>query len=176
MLVAILLAATYRSPVLWLVPLVCVGIAEAVAQAVIYGLGRAGLTVNGESTALVTVIVFGAGTDYALLLTARYREELRRHENHRVAMMVAWRRAAPAVVASTLTVAATLGCLLLARLDIVADFGVVGIVGVLSAAIVVLGAYPALLLVMGRGVFWPAVPRHMPEFVQRGLWVRLARS
>ena len=175
LLVAILLAATYRSPVLWLVPLVCVGIAEAVAQAVIYGLGRAGVTVNGESTALVTVIVFGAGTDYALLLTARYREELRRHENHRVAMMVAWRRAAPAVAASTLTVAATLGCLLLARLDIVADFGVVGIVGVLSAAIVVLGAYPALLLVMGRGVFWPAVPRHMPEFVQRGLWVRLAR-
>jgi len=175
LLVAILLAATYRSPVLWLVPLVCVGIAEAVAQAVIYGLGRAGLTVNGESTALVTVIVFGAGTDYALLLTARYREELRRHEDHRVAMTVAWRRAAPAVVASTLTVAATLGCLLLARLDIVAEFGVVGIVGVLSAAIAVLGAYPALLLVMGRGVFWPAVPRHMPEFVQRGLWVRLAR-
>jgi RND superfamily putative drug exporter len=174
-LVAILLAATYRSPVLWLVPLACVGIAEAIAQAVIYALGRAGLTVNGESAALVTVIVFGAGTDYALLLTARYREELRRHESHRVAMMVAWRRAAPAIVASALTVAATLACLLLARLDIVADFGVVGIVGVLSAAFAVLGAYPALLLVMGRGVFWPAVPRHAPGFVQRGPWARLAR-
>ena len=74
---AVLLAATYRSPVLWVVPLACVGIAEAIAQAVIYGLGRAGLTVNGESATLVTVIVFGAGTDYALLLTARYREELR---------------------------------------------------------------------------------------------------
>jgi len=174
-MVAVLLAATYRSPVLWLVPLGCVGIAEAVAQAVIYGLARAGLTVNGQSVALVTVIVFGAGTDYALLLTARYREELRRHPDHRRAMAVAWWRSAPAIVASAATVAATLACLLPARLALTANFGVVGIVGVLSAAAVILGAYPALLLVMGRGVFWPAVPRHVPGFVHRGLWARLGR-
>jgi putative drug exporter of the RND superfamily len=174
-LVVLLLAATYRSPVLWVVPIACVGIAEALAQAVIYGLGRSGVTVNGQSTALVTVIVFGAGTDYALLLTARYREELRRHSEHRVAMMVAWRRAAGAIAASALTVAATLACLLPANLTLTADFGVVGIVGVLCAAVVVLGAYPALLLVMGRGIFWPAVPRHAPEFVQRGPWVSLGR-
>ena len=174
-LVVVLLAATYRSPVLWVVPIACVGIAEAVAEAVIYALGRAGLTVNGQSTALVTVIVFGAGTDYALLLTARYREELRRHRQHRVAMTVAWRRAAGAIAASALTVAATLACLLPADLSLTAGFGVVGIVGVLSAAVVVLAAYPALLLVMGRGIFWPAVPRHAPEFVQRGPWVRLGR-
>ena len=174
-LVVLLLAATYRSPVLWVVPVACVGIAEALAQAVIYGLGRAGVAVNGQSTALVTVIVFGAGTDYALLLTARYREELRRHSEHRVAMMVAWRRAAGAIGASALTVAATLACLLPADLTLTADFGVVGIVGVLCAAVAVLGAYPALLLVMGRGIFWPAVPRHAPEFVQRGPWVRLGR-
>lgn len=174
-LVVLLLAATYRSPVLWVVPIACVGIAEALAQAIIYALARTGVTVNGQSTALVTVIVFGAGTDYALLLTARYREELRRHKEHRVAMMVAWRRAAPAVAASALTVAATLACLLPADLSLTADFGVVGVVGVLCAAVVVLGAYPALLLVMGRGIFWPAVPRHAPEFVQRGVWARLGR-
>jgi len=174
-LVAVLLAATYRSPILWLVPLACVGIAEAVAQAVIYGLGRGGLTINGQSAALVTVIVFGAGTDYALLLTARYREELRRHSDHRYAMAVAWRRAAPAIAASSLTVAGTLACLFPARLNLTTDFGVVGIVGVLSSAVVVLGAYPALLLVMGRGVFWPAVPRHTPGFVHKGIWARLAR-
>jgi putative drug exporter of the RND superfamily len=174
-LVAILLAATYRSPILWLVPLACVGIAEAVAQAVIYGLGKGGLTINGQSAALVTVIVFGAGTDYALLLTARYREELHRHPNHRYAMAVAWRRSAPAIAASGLTVAGTLACLFPAQLNIYTDFGVVGIVGVLSAALVVLAAYPAFLLVMGRGVFWPVVPRHAPEFVLRGPWARLAR-
>lgn len=174
-LVAVLLAATYRSPVLWLVPLLSVGIAEAVAQALVFGLGRAGLTVNGQSAALVTVIVFGAGTDYALLLTARYREELHRHREHRRAMMVAWRRAAPAIAASASTVAAALACLLPATLDLTVDFGVVGIVGVLTAAVVILGAYPALLLVMGRGVFWPAVPRVAPDFVQRGPWAWLGR-
>jgi len=174
-LVAVLLAATYRSPILWLVPLVCVAIAEAVAQAVVYGVGRAGLTINGQSGALVTVIVFGAGTDYALLLTARYREELRRHQDHRHAMAVAWRRAAPAIVASALTVTATLACLLPAQLNITTDFGVVGMIGILSAAVVILGAYPALLLVMGRRVFWPAVPRHAPDFVHRGIWAALAR-
>ena len=174
-LVAVLLAATYRSPVLWLVPLLCVGIAVAVAEAVVYGLGRAGLTVNGQSAALLLVILFGAGTDYALLITARYREELRRHSEHRRAMVVAWRRAAPAIVASSLTVAAGLACLLPAQLNITADFGVVGIVGVLSAAAVMLAAYPALLLVMGRGVFWPAVPRHAPDFVQHGPWAWLGR-
>ncbi len=174
-LVAVLLAATYRSPVLWLVPLICVGIAEAMAQAAIYGLARSGLTVNGQSTALVTVIVFGAGTDYALLLTARYREELRRRAEHRVAMAVAWRRAAPAVLASAATVAAALACLLPARLNLTTGFGIVGIVGVSCAAVAVLGAYPAMLLVMGRQVFWPAVPRHAPGFVQRGIWPKLAR-
>ena len=174
-LVAVLLAATYRSPILWLVPLCSVAVAEAVAQALVYALGRAGLTVNAQSAALVTVIVFGAGTDYALLLTARYREELRRHAEHRMAMVVAWRRAAPAVAASALTVAAALACLLPAKLNLTTDFGIVGIVGVLSAAVVVLGAYPALLLVMGRGVFWPAVPRQAPDFVHRGPWAWVAR-
>ncbi|HZU81080.1 MAG TPA: MMPL family transporter [Acidimicrobiales bacterium] len=174
-LVAVLLAATYRSPVLWLVPLLCVGIAEAVAEAVIYGLAQLGLTVNGQSATLVTVIVFGAGTDYALLLTARYREELRRHASHQVAMAIAFRRAAPAVVASAATVAAALACLLLATSNLTSGFGIVGIVGVLTAAVVVLAAYPALLLVMGRGVFWPVVPRHMPGFVQRGPWAWVAR-
>ncbi len=173
-LVAVLLAATYRSPILWLVPLMCVGIAEAVAEAVIYLLARAGLTVTGQSAALVTVIVFGAGTDYALLLTARYREELRRHALHREAMLRAWRRAAPPVAWSALTVAATLACLLPATFNVTRGFGVVGIVGVVSAAVVVLGAYPALLLVAGRGVFWPAVSRHAPHLPIGGLWARVA--
>ena len=173
-LVAVLLAATYRSPILWLVPLVCVGIAEAVAEALMYLLARTGLTVTGQSAALVTVIVFGAGTDYALLLTARYREELRRTATHRLAMMIAWRRAAPPIAWSALTVAATLACLLLATSNITSSFGVVGIVGVASAAVVVLGAYPALLLVTGRGVFWPAVPRHAPQLPAGGPWARVA--
>ncbi|MDF2743654.1 MAG: rane protein, partial [Actinomycetia bacterium] len=89
-IVIVILLITYRSPVLWLLPLTCVFVALTAAQAVIYLLARnGGLTVNGQSAFILTVLVFGAGTDYALLLTARYREELRRHADRHEAMAVA---------------------------------------------------------------------------------------
>lgn len=175
LLVAFLLAATYRSPLLWLVPLATIALAEAVARAVMYGLARGGLAVNVDSASLVTVVVFGAGTDYALLLTARYREELQRQDDHRLAMRTAWRRVAPVVAASSLTVAVTLASLLLAHETLVSGFGVVGEVGVLSAGVVVLAAYPSLLLVLGKGIFWPMVPRRAAGAVQHGMWARVAR-
>ena len=78
--VIIILLLTYRSPVLWLLPLISAGVALFAAQAVVYLLAtKADLTVNAQSAGILTVLVFGAGTDYALLLVARYREELRRH-------------------------------------------------------------------------------------------------
>ena len=95
-----LLLLTYRSPVLWLLPIVSAGVALTVAEAVIYLLTRHGLTVNGQSAGILVVLVLGAGTDYALLLIARYREELRRHEDRHEAMAVALRRAGPAIIAS----------------------------------------------------------------------------
>src|SRR6266542_4436975 len=97
LIVIVILLFTYRSPVLWILPLACVLVALTAAQAVIYLLARhAGLTVNGQSAFLLTVLVFGAGTDYALLLVARYREELRRHPDRHQAMAVALHRAGPA--------------------------------------------------------------------------------
>ena len=93
-IVIVILLLTYRSPVLWLLPLSTVFVALTAAQAVIYLLARdAGLTVNGQTAFILTVLVFGAGTDYALLLTARYREELRRHADRHEAMAVALGRA-----------------------------------------------------------------------------------
>src|SRR4029434_1532441 len=92
---------TYRSPVLWLLPIVTAGVALITAQSVIYLLAdNAGLVVNAQSAGILTVLVFGAGTDYALLLVARYREELRRHEDRHEAMAFALHRAGPAILAS----------------------------------------------------------------------------
>jgi RND superfamily putative drug exporter len=92
-----ILLITYRSPVLWILPVLSAGAALTVAQATVYVLARhAGLTVTAQSAGILTVLVMGAATDYALLLTARYREELRRHVDRRTAMAVALRRAAPA--------------------------------------------------------------------------------
>ena len=99
--VIVILLLTYRSPTLWLLPVISAGVALTIAQALIYLLAKhAGLTVNAQSAGILTVLVFGAGTDYALLLVARYREELRRHENRHEAMAVALHRAGPAIIAS----------------------------------------------------------------------------
>ena len=85
--VVVILLLTYRSPFVWLLPVISAGIALTSAEAVIYLLARhAGLVVNAESAGILTVLVFGAGTDYALLLVARYREELRRHADRHEAM------------------------------------------------------------------------------------------
>lgn len=158
-IVAILLLITYRSPVLWLLPLVCVGLADLAAQSLVYLLGTLGLTVDSQTMGIMTVLVFGVGTDYALLLVARYREELHHHPDHHRAMARALRRAAPAVTASGATVAASLLCLLTSVLPTDRSMGPVAALGVTVAVTVMLTAFPALLLVGGRRVFWPYAPR-----------------
>ncbi|TQS43245.1 MMPL family transporter [Cryptosporangium phraense] len=158
--VTVLLLLTYRSPVLWLLPLIAVGFGSQLATAVVYVLAKyADLPVNGQSGGILTVLVFGAGTDYALLLISRYREELRRHADRYQAMALALRRTAPAVLASAGTVVVGLLCLLAADQNSTRSLGAVGAVGVAGAALVILTLLPALLVGFGRWVFWPLVPR-----------------
>jgi RND superfamily putative drug exporter len=174
-IVMVILLLTYRSPVLWLLPLTTVFIALTVAQAVIYLLARdAGLTVNGQSAFILTVLVFGAGTDYALLLTARYREELRRHADRHEAMAVALGRAAPAIVASAATVILSLLALLVAELSSTKSLGPVMAVGIAVGLCAMITLLPALLVTFGRWVFWPLRPTvGSPEPTERGLWARI---
>lgn len=157
--VALLLILTYRSPVLWLVPLTVVGAAALSSMALVYGLVRAfDLTVTTMNTSVMTVLIFGAGTDYALLLVSRYREELRRHERPFDAMTAALRGCGPAILASSGTVAAGLLCLLAADLNSVSGLGPVGAVGVACALAAMGTLLPALLVLLGRRVFWPLIP------------------
>ena len=174
-IVVVILLLTYRSPVLWLLPLVCVIVALTAAQAVVYLLARyAGLTVNDLSAFILTVLVFGAGTDYALLLIARYREELRRHADRHQAMAVALRRAGPAITASASTVVLSLLCLLVAELASIKSLGPVTAIGIAVGLGVMLTLLPALLLVFGRWIFWPVRPTlGSPEPTERGVWARI---
>ena len=110
-LVFVLLIIIYRSPIFWFIPLFSVLMAEAFSRFCGWAIAEAGVTVNGQSAGILPVLVFGAGTDYALLLVARYREELRRHESPVQAMRQALHRAGPAVVASGSTVIVALLCL-----------------------------------------------------------------
>ncbi|MFE4574467.1 MMPL family transporter [Streptomyces chartreusis] len=158
--VALLLIIIYRSPFLWLVPLAVAGLADYLSMGVAYGLNQGfGTSVSGQSSGIMTILVFGAGTDYALLLVSRYREELRRIERPYDAMVAALKGCGPAVLASSGTVAAGLLCLLAADLNSSRGMGPLGTVGVLCALVAMLTLLPAVLVLLGRRVFWPLVPR-----------------
>ncbi|SCL20259.1 putative drug exporter of the RND superfamily [Micromonospora rhizosphaerae] len=179
--VALLLLITYRSPVLWLIPLITVAVANQLASAVVYLLARhAGLAVDFQSQSILTVLVFGVGVDYALLLIARYREELRRHADRHAAMAVALRRSIGAIGASAATVAIGLLCLLAAQLPSTRGLGPVGAVGIAAAFLAMTTLLPAVLVIFGRWLFWPFVPRYSPDAVgldvaaEHGVWRRIA--
>ncbi len=176
-IVIVILLFTYRSPVLWILPLFSAVVALMVAQGLIYFLAKyADLTVNGQSQAILTILVIGAGTDYALLLVARYREELRRHEDRHEAMAFALHRAAPAILASAATVVVSMLCLLFAELNSTAGLGPVAAIGVTVTYLVMVTMLPALLVVFGRWVFWPKRPTYgSPEPLSNGMWARIGR-
>ena len=177
LVVIVILLFTYRSPVLWLLPVFSAFVALSCAQAVIYLLAtKADLTVNAQSAGILTVLVFGAGTDYALLLVARYREELRRHENRHEAMAFALHRAGPAIAASGSTVIAGMLCLLIASMNSTRGLGPVAAIGIVVGLAVMLTLLPALLVIFGRWVFWPLRPTYgSPDHLERGFWARVGR-
>jgi RND superfamily putative drug exporter len=177
LVVIIILLITYRSPVLWLLPVVSAGLALTVAQAVIYQLAtKADLTVNAQSAGILTVLVFGAGTDYALLLVARYREELRRHEDRHEAMAFALHRTGPAIFASGTTVIAGMLCLLFASMNSTQGLGPVAAVGIAIGLMVMLTLLPALLVIFGRWFFWPVHPTYgSVDHTQTGFWARIGQ-
>ncbi|WP_369172128.1 MMPL family transporter [Streptomyces sp. R28] len=178
LIVVTILVITYRSPLLWLLPMISAGMSLVISQAIIYLLAKnAGLTVNAQTAMILTVLVLGAATDYALLLVARYREELRRHEDRHEAMAGALHRAGPAIVASAATVAISMLVLLLAALNSTKGLGPVCAVGVLVGLLSMMTLLPALLVIFGRWIFWPARPKHGTEpDVTRGVWTRVARG
>ena len=158
-IVALILLLVYRSPLLWLLPLLGALAAIVAAQAAAHGLAAAGLTVSSLSTSILIVLVFGAASDYALLLTHRYREELRHHSATEDAMAAALRRTLPTLAASAATVTGAMLCLLAAESAALHGLGPVGAVAIVSALVAETTLLPALLLVLGRAAFWPRSPR-----------------
>ncbi len=176
LVVTVLLLLIYRSPVLFLIPLLSVLLAYQVASAVMYGLAKTfDLTVNSLGAGVLGILVYALGTDYALLLISRYRQELRHHPDKHKAMRVALARSGPAILGSASTVAAGMLCFLLADQSAARALGPIGAVAAFGAVAAMTTLLPALLLVFGRWVFWPAVPR--PEIEPReshGVWRNVA--
>ncbi|MFC0504623.1 MMPL family transporter [Micromonospora costi] len=173
--VAVLLLVTYRSPFLWLVPLLVVGAAEQFTLRVVESLVPAlGIYLpSGQVTGIASVLVFGAATDYALLLIARYREELRREENRFTAMRAALRRTAEPILASGGTVVLGVLTLLLSEQETNRALALACATGVVFAMLSALFVLPAALVLFGRGLFWPFVPRVGAAAREGRLWGRL---
>ena len=174
--VLLILLVVYRSVVLPLIVLFSSVSGLALAGFVVYQLAKNEvIVVSGQTQGILFILVVGAATDYALLLVARYREELEQYERPLDAMKVAWRSCVEPIAASAGTVIAALLCLLLSGLNSNQGLGPVGALGIASAFLVSLTLLPALLL-LGRGVFWPRIPRageHRAD--KHTFWARIAR-
>jgi RND superfamily putative drug exporter len=175
LIVIVLLLVTYRSPVLWIVPLAVVGTADGMAGQIGRNVAAFfGIAADGSVTGILSVLVFGAGTNYALLLIARYREELMICEDRHEAMAKALKGAGPAIIASGGTVTLALLTLSFAELGGNRALGIVCASGVVVAMIAALGVLPAAIVVFGRGLFWPFVPRFGDvNKAETGWWARL---
>ena len=173
--VAIILILVYRSPILWIIPLFTAATALGFATMIVYYLAKADLIdLNGQTVGILDVLVLGAATDYALLLISRYREELHHHESRFEAMRKALRGVVEPIVASGSTVIAGLMVLLLSDLSSNRGLGPVGSIGIASAMLAALTLLPALIIVFGRWIFWPKVPRfYEADEKLSGFWAKV---
>jgi RND superfamily putative drug exporter len=173
-LVLILLLVIYRSPVLPFVPLLAVGFGYFVAGGILALIATAlDVTLSGQATSLMVILLFGAGTDYGLLLISRYREELRREGDARVALATALGETWEAIAASGLTVTLAVLTLAFAKYGDYTSFAPVLGLGVFVTLIAGLTLMPALLAVLGRRAFWPRRPK-LGDATQHRTWQRIA--
>lgn len=178
LVVSLILIVVYRSPLLWILPLFTAVTALSLAGTVVYYLAKAGtIDLNGQSQGILSVLVLGAATDYALLLIARYREELHHHESRYESMRIALRGVVEPIIASGSTVIAGLLVLLLSQLSGNRGLGPVGAIGIAAAMVTVLTLLPALLVVFGRWIFWPKIPKFDDVDEQlSGTWAKIGRA
>ncbi len=174
LVVIVILVAVYRSPLLPLIVVISAVLALSVASATVYLLSRDGvITLNGQSQGILFILVFGAATDYALLLVARFREELQRNDDRFTAIRRAWRAVLAPIAASAATVILGVLCLLLSDLNSNRSLGPVAAIGIAASLVASLTFLPAVLALIGRPVFWPVPPRSRP-MPRSGGWWRLA--
>ncbi len=172
-IVAVLLIVTYRSPLLWILPLMVIGLADRVAATgYTWALDALGAAWNESTAGILSVLVFGAGTNYALLLISRYRDELHRTEDRFAAMATAWGPTVKTIIASATTVILGVACLLLSAVPTTRGLGLASMFGIAVAFLFAVFVLPGILLLFGRWIFWPRIPRVGDEANHR-FWDRI---
>ena len=175
--VAIILIIVYRSPILWIIPLLSAMFALSTAGGIVYLLAKNDIIdVDGQSQGILSVLVLGAATDYALLLIARYREELHHHESRFDAMRAAYKGVWEPILASGSTVSISLLILLFSQLTNTASLGPIGAIGIVCSMFTILTLLPAFLLLFGRWIFWPRRPEFDgDDHVMSGTWSKVGK-
>lgn len=159
-LVIVLLILLYRSPLLAIVPIIGVGFAYGVTSPILGFLAEKGfITVDSQAVSIMTVLLFGAGTDYCLFLVSKYRECLLEEEDKFIALKNAIRHSGGAIFVSAITVVLSLCTLLLAQFGSYHRFAVPFSLVILIMGMAALTLLPALLSILGRAAFFPFIPR-----------------
>ncbi|MFF2108581.1 MMPL family transporter [Rhodococcus koreensis] len=157
--VILILIVVYRSPILPFAVITSAVFALGLSSLLVYLLADAGvIALNGQSQGILFILVFGAATDYALLLVSRYREELRIEQDKYRAMRTAWRATLEPVAASAGTVIAGVLCLLLSDLNSNRGLGPVAAIGIAASFVASMTYLPAVLVLLGRAAYWPSRP------------------
>ena len=173
--VALILVLVYRSPLLPLIVLLSGGFALGLASFTVYLLADAGaVDLNGQSQGILFILVFGAATDYALLLVARFRERLRTEPDRLRAVLSALRGTVEPIAASAGTVVLGVLCLLFSQLESNRGLGPVAAIGIGASFLASVTFLPALLAITGRAAFWPRRPAADGPARRSRLWGRVA--
>ena len=173
-LVLIILVVVYRSPILPIVVIVSAIFALALASGIVYLLAKSGvLELNGQSQGILFILVFGAATDYALLLVARYRESLSETADAKAALWSAWKATLPPIGASAGTVILGVLCLLASDLNSNRSLGPIAAIGIAASFLASITFLPAVLALLGRTAFWPRTP-HAGAGTSHRFWQRIA--
>ncbi|MEU5288315.1 MMPL family transporter [Streptomyces sp. NPDC020755] len=175
--VLVILLLVYRSVLLPFVIILGAVFALALSCAIVYVLADHDIVrVDGQVQGILSILVIGAATDYALLLTARFREELALRGDRFTAMRIALRESFGPITASAATVAAGLLALLLSDLTNNRALGPVGAIGIVCSVLSALTFLPAALVLLGRKAYWPAKPRPADDKVSggHGIWHKVA--
>ncbi|WP_455835828.1 MMPL family transporter [Pseudarthrobacter siccitolerans] len=180
--VFVILLVVYRSLLLPIVVLLTSVFALCASILLVFGMAKAGwIQLNGQSQGILSILVIGAATDYALLFVARFREALTHTTNRTAAVLTAWKASFEPILASGATVIIALLCLLFSDLNSNKALGPVAAAGILCSLLAALTLLPALMALLGRAAFWPFRPKlvpadqRAPELVtglegQKGLW------
>ncbi|MEV0254462.1 MMPL family transporter [Streptomyces sp. NPDC050732] len=156
-IIIVLLLVIFRSPIIALLPVVLIGLISPMATGLIASANKAfDMKADSSIQELLTVVLFGVGTDYILFLLFRYREALRAGEDPKGGMVHAVERVGEAITSAAGAVIVAFAALTLSSLGMLQSMGPALAIAVFVTLLAGLTLVPAVVSLLGTKVFWPS--------------------